>query len=167
MIGCVLCERTFQDKRGLSAHIRKEHKEIKWNKYKDKYPLTEVQAIKVPVDDSKEPDHTDIGERLERLETIVTTLVGGNTPGITDFPGDVYEIVGEKINYKVALDPAIFSTYNKFKAVCEKRGNPWTLDFSDFLKLAVKDSMTVQGIYDILLEMPGNRVIVEMPPGVR
>jgi len=115
---------------------------------------------------------TEFNERLERLELIFNQFMSGIAPsgepsGITDFPGEEIEVIGEKINYKVALDPEIFSTYNKFKAICIKRGNIWEKDFSDFLMMSVKTAMSYYGIYDMIVEVKGNQMLFEMPVGVR
>ncbi|MBU1082638.1 MAG: hypothetical protein KKB59_19285 [Spirochaetes bacterium] len=170
LIRCALCENAFKDKRGLSAHVRKEH-EITWNEYKEKYPITEISVPKVP-EETKETADTHLEERIERMENILNTLFSGydltgNPSGISDFPGEEIEVIGEKVNYKIALDPEIFSTYNKFKAICEKRGNTWDKDFSDFIMLSVKDAMSIHGIYDMILEVKGDRMLFEMPVGVR
>jgi len=99
---------------------------------------------------------------LDRLENIVNTLFNGYVPagtpnGISDFPGEVIEVIGERVNYKVALDPEIFSTYNKFKAICIKRGTNWDRDFSDFLMMSVRTAMSMYGIYDMVVEVRGER----------
>lgn len=174
LISCALCEKSFKDERGLSSHVPKKH-EIKWEEYKKKYPITEVQVTEAPVtkvpEDTEEPDDNNlVDERLERMENIINTLLSGYDPtgnpsGISDFPGEEIEVIGEKINYKIALDPAIFSTYNKFKAICIKRGNKWEKDFSDFLMMSVNDAMSFYGIYDMIVEVKGDKMLFEMPYG--
>ncbi len=170
MIKCALCDNTFKDKRGLSAHVRTEH-EITWNKYKTTHPITEIQDTQSP-EISPDVARDPLDMRMDRLENIIDTFFNGYSPtgqpsGITNFPGESVEIIGEKINYKVALDPQIFSTYNKFKAISTKRGTPWDGDFSDFLMMSVKDAMSIHGIYDAIIEVKGNKILFEMPAGVR
>ena len=171
LISCALCQNNFIDNRGLSAHVRKEH-EITWKEYKKKYPftgvqVTEAQVTKVP-EETKAPNDIHLNERMDRLETIVTTFFSGYTPtgnpsGITNFPGEEIEILGEKLNYKIALNPAIFSRYDKFKAVVLRRGGTWTGDFADFLDMSTKDILAVYGIYDTVVEFRDGRILFEVP----
>ena len=175
MINCALCENNFKDKRGLSAHVRKEHDEITWTAYKKKYPMTEVQVTEAPAtkvpEETRTPGDTNINERMDRLEIMVKTFFSGYTPtgnpsGITNFPGEEIEILGEKLNYKIALNPAIFSRYDKFKAVVLRRGGSWTGDFSDFLDMSTKDILAVYGIYDTVVEFRDGRILFEVPAEV-
>lgn len=73
------------------------------------------------------------------------------------------EVVGEKVNYKVALNPEIFWRYNVFKAEAERRGRPWNGSFSDFIDLATKDILAVYGIHPTVLSMKGKKLMVELP----
>jgi len=73
------------------------------------------------------------------------------------------EVVGEKVNYKVALNPEIFWRYNVFKAEAERRGRSWNGSFSDFLDLATKDILAVYGIHPTVLSMKGKKIMVELP----
>ncbi len=174
MISCALCENTFKDKRGLSAHVCKAH-DITWSDYKQKYPITDVpvtdaSVTKVP-GETEEPDDAPLDDRVERLEDIIANLLGGYAPngqpsGITDFPGEEIEIIGEKINYKIALNPAIFSRYDKFKAVVIKRGKSWTGDFADFIEMSTKDILAVYGIFDTVIEVRDGKILFEVPTGV-
>ncbi len=176
MISCALCDNTFLDNRGLSAHIRKEHDEITWVDYKTKHPRTEVQVTETPVievpEEPKETDDTPLAERMDRMENMFNPLFSGYVPagtprGISDFPGEVIEVIGEKVNYKVALDPEIFSTYNNFKAICIKRGTNWDKDFSDFLMMSVRTAMSMYGIYDMVVEVRDSQILFDMPVGVK
>lgn len=167
LISCALCDNTFKDNRGLSAHIRKEHDEIDWKAYKKKHPRTKAQVTEAP-EETKEPDDINLNKRIDRIETMVNTIYNdfaktGNPSGITDFPGEEIEITGEKLNYKIALNPAIFSRYDKFKAVVLRRGGNWKGDFADFIDMSTKDILAVYGIYDTVIEFRDGRILFEVP----
>ena len=172
LIKCALCERTFKDNRGLSVHVKKEHDDITWNQYKKTHPTIEVQAPEPPIiEDSPDSSDTHLDERIDRLETIVNTFLSGydmtgKPSGISDFPGTEIEITGEKVNYKISLNPAIFSRYDKFKAVVLRRGKEWKGDFSDFIDMSTKDVLAVYGIYDTVVEFRDGRILVEVPAEV-
>ncbi|MCJ7632050.1 hypothetical protein MUP77_06605 [Candidatus Bathyarchaeota archaeon] len=84
-------------------------------------------------------------------------------PGIS-VPVEEVELVGEKINYKVALNPEIFYRYSVFKARAEALGNKWDGDFSDFLDIATKDVLTVHGLYPTVLTVgKSGKMLVEIP----
>jgi len=174
MFRCEICDKTFKNKGGLGGHVTSVH-EVKWKDYQAKYTIVELpKAQRKPRDkadeeeEASEPGDTHLAERIDRLENMFNTFFGGytttgNPSGITDFPGESIEVVGEKINYKVALDPEIFSTYNKFKAVCVKRGTPWDKDFSDFLMFSVRDAMAMYGVYDVVVEYRGGSLLFDAP----
>ena len=160
----------------MSSHVKSAH-DTTWEDYQKDHAVVEL-----PEDEVKPKDVVDEGEasegisefkdRLERIEAFMETFMSGFSPsggpsGIRDFPGEEIEVIGEKINYKVSLDPEIFSTYNKFKAVCIKRGTNWDKDFSDFLMMSVKTAMNYYGIYDMVVEMKGDKMLFEMPVGFR
>lgn len=175
LISCALCERIFKDKRGLSAHVKKEHDDITWNQYKKTHPITEVKAIEESIpnatEEKKEPSNSNLDERLDRLETIVNSFLNGydmtgGSSGISEFPGEDIEVVGEKVNYKISLNPSIFSRYDKFKAVVLRRGKEWTGDFSDFIDMSTKDVLAIYGIYDTVVEFRDGRILVEIPAEV-
>ncbi|MCJ7630955.1 hypothetical protein MUP77_00945, partial [Candidatus Bathyarchaeota archaeon] len=84
-------------------------------------------------------------------------------PGIAVATEDI-ELVGEKINYKVALNPEIFYRYSVFKAKAESLGNKWDGGFSDFLDIATKDVLSVHGLYPTVLKAgKSERIMVEIP----
>lgn len=161
----------------MSSHVRTAH-DTKWKEYQKEHPVVELpEDEETPKDETDEGDEASegisgINDRLERVEAVINRFMSGVSPsgepsGITDFPGEEIEVIGEKINYKVALDPEIFSTYNKFKGICIKRGTNWDKDFSDFLMMSVRTAMNYYGIYDMVVEMKGNKMLFEMPMGVR
>jgi len=167
MFRCEICDKTFKNKSGLGGHVTSVH-EKSWADYQAEYTVIEIpKAKRKPRDEADEEaepseNHSRFNDRLNSLENTFNTLFSGYVPagtpsGISDFPGEVIEVIGEKVNYKVALDPEIFSTYNKFKAVCIKRGTNWDKDFSDFLMMSVRTAMSMYGIYDMVVEVRGER----------
>lgn len=172
MFRCEICDKTFKNKSGLGGHVTSVH-EKSWADYKKEYAVVELpKAQRKPRDKADGEDETSnrssaLNDRLDRMEDLARFITGGShlgePSGIIDFPGEVIEVTGEKVNYKVALDPEIFSTYNKFKAICEKRGSNWDKDFSDFLMMSVRDAMAIYGIYDVVIEVRGDKIIFEMP----
>ena len=173
MFRCEICEKTFKNRSGLGGHVTSVH-EVKWTDYQANYKVVELpKAQRKPRDKADEEDETSnrrsgFYDRLDRMEGLVNRFMSGDSSfggssGIIDFPGEVIEIVGEKVNYKVALNPEIFSTYNKFKAICAKRGTPWNKDFSDFLMYSVRDAMAIHGIYDAVVEFRGGRLLFDVP----
>jgi len=84
-------------------------------------------------------------------------------PGVMPLEAEDVEVVGEKVNYKVALNPEIFWRYNVFKAETERRGRKWGGDFSDFLDLATKDILAVYGIHPTVVSLRGKKLMVELP----
>lgn len=81
----------------------------------------------------------------------------------TPLEAEDVEVVGEKVNYKVALNPEIFWRYNVFKAEAERRGKKWNGSFSDFLDMATKDILAVYGIHPTVVAMKGKKLLVELP----
>jgi hypothetical protein len=59
--------------------------------------------------------------------------------GVSEIPAlEEVEVVGEKVNYKVALNPDVFWRFNVFKAQNQRltsmgKAKPFQGDFSDFL----------------------------------
>lgn len=158
----------------MSSHVRNIHG-IDWKDYQKDHPVVEIPEDKGKPGDkapeeAKEPDDLPLDKRMDRLENIVNKLVNSfaseNPSGVYDFPGEDIEIIGEKVNYKVALNPAIFSRYDKFKAVVKRRGKEWTKDFADFLDMSTKDILAVYGIYDTVVEFRDGRILVEVPEGL-
>jgi len=98
-----------------------------------------------------------------RTEQTLPPDVAPEDPNII---GEAVEVTGEKVNYKVALNPEIFHFYNIFKAMSEKRGTKWTGNFGDFLYMAVKDVLTVHGIHPTVMLTKGRQFLIELPPGV-
>jgi len=88
----------------------------------------------------------------------------GGLSGIYDFPGEEIEVTGEKLNYKIALNPAIFSRYDKFKAIVLSRGlKEWKGNFADFIDMSTKDILAFYGIYDAVVEYRGGRLLFDVP----
>jgi hypothetical protein len=77
--------------------------------------------------------------------------------------GEEVEVKGEKINYKVALNPEIFYLYSIFKAEAERRGNKWDGDFGDFLYMAAKDLLTVHGLRPAVVAVKEGTLMLKMP----
>jgi len=174
LVRCEICGRVFADRRGLSSHVTAAH-DIPWPDYREEYPVGEAQEEEFEAfEEDQEPEEEapqGLNERLERLEAIVNRFMSGTGPsggpsGIREFPAEDVEVIGERLNYKVALNPAIFSRYDKFKAVCLKRGNQWNGDFADFLDMATKDILAVFGIYDTVVEFRGGKYLIEVPAEV-
>lgn len=164
MIECGICGRPFRDKRGLSSHVRVAH-DLPWGDYQKQYPVMELPENEIGAEyeanppNEAEEDMSVINERLERVEAVVERFMSGTAPsgrpsGVTDFPAEDVEVVGEKLNYKLALNPAIFSRYDRFKAIVKKRGKTWTGDFSDYIEMCTKDLFTIFGIHEMVVEMP-------------
>jgi pyruvate/2-oxoglutarate dehydrogenase complex dihydrolipoamide acyltransferase (E2) component len=83
-------------------------------------------------------------------------------PGATPM-GEEVEVKGEKINYKVALNPEIFFLYSIFKAEAERKGNKWDGDFGDFLYMAAKDLLTVHGLRPAVVAVKEGTLMLKMP----
>lgn len=174
MFRCEICEKTFKNKSGLGGHVTSVH-EISWADYKNEYTVVELPKdkgkIRVEADEEDEASEarSRLKDRLERMEAIMNRFMSGYSPsgepsGIYDFPGEEIEITGEKLNYKIALNPAIFSWYDKFKAVVLRRGmKKWTGDFADFIDISTKDILAVYGIYDTVVEFRDGRILFEFP----
>ena len=79
---------------------------------------------------------------LKPPEVVPDKLVG------TPVPGEDVEVVDEKINYRVKLNPEIFYRYSVFKARTEQLGNEWKGDFSDYLDMATKDLLSARATSD-------------------
>jgi len=94
----------------------------------------------------------DAGRGLEKLPR-----------GVSPLEAEDVEVVGEKVNYKVALNPEIFWRYNIFKAETERRGRTWGGDFSDFLDLATKDILAVYGIHPTVVSLRGKKLMIDLP----
>jgi hypothetical protein len=65
--------------------------------------------------------------------------------------GEEVEVVGDKINYKVALNPEVFHLYNIFKAEVRRRGREWKGTFGDFVYMAIRDVLKMHGIIPTVL----------------
>ena len=88
-------------------------------------------------------------------------------PGIMPVEAEDVEVIGEKVNYKVALNPEIFWRYNVFKAENERRGGvKWAGSFADFLDLATKGILAVYGIHPTVVSLKGKKLMVELPVGL-
>ena len=77
--------------------------------------------------------------------------------------GEEVEVKGEKINYKVALNPEIFYLYSIFKAEAERKGNRWDGDFGDFLHMAAKDLLSVHGLRPAVVAVREGTLMLKMP----
>jgi len=123
---------------------------------------------------SSTPQQLQLPQQLveEVARRVVELLKGGNQqsskPPVEAVPleAEDVEVVGEKVNYKVALNPEIFWRYNVFKAEVERRGRKWDGTFSDFLDLATKDILAVYGIHPTVISMKGRKLLVELPVNV-
>jgi len=65
--------------------------------------------------------------------------------------GEEVEVVGDKINYKIALNPEVFHLYNIFKAEVRRRGREWKGTFGDFVYMAIRDVLKMHGIIPTVL----------------
>ena len=135
---------------------------MSWSEYKQAHGVEEEPEVEVT------EEEIDVNERLSNLEQAVRMILRGGShsdtaPVVTDIPMEELQISGERVNYKLSLPVAIFSRYEKFKAVSQKRGHPWDGDLSTFIDLATKDALRVHGIYDSVLELRGNKWLVELP----
>lgn len=95
-----------------------------------------------------------------------STTQPASLQGTLPIEAEDVEVIGEKVNYKVALNPEIFWRYNVFKAEVERRGRKWNGSFSDFLDLATKDILAVYGIHPTVVAMKGKKLLVELPVNV-
>jgi hypothetical protein len=116
---------------------------------------------------SSTPQRQQLAEEVARR---VAELLKNETPQRSTRSAEVLpleaedvEVVGEKVNYKVALNPEIFWRYSVFKAEAERRGRQWNGSFSDFLDMATKDILAVYGIHPTVLSMKGKKLMVELP----
>ena len=128
-------------------------------------------ANKQPNSNIEAPSSTPHSQQLvEEVARRVLELLRNENPQRSTRPAEVLpleaedvEVVGEKVNYKVALNPEIFWRYSVFKAEAERRGRQWNGSFSDFLDFATKDILAVYGIHPTVLSMKGKKLMVELP----
>jgi len=102
-------------------------------------------------------------ELLKTENPLFSKRSDARSEGVPPLEAEDVEVIGEKVNYKVALNPEIFWRYNVFKAEAERRGRPWNGSFSDFIDLATKDILAVYGIHPTVLSMKGKKLMVELP----
>jgi len=77
--------------------------------------------------------------------------------------GEEVEVIGERINYKVSLNPEIFYLYSIFKAEAERKGNKWSGEFGDFLYMAAKDVLAVHGLRPAVVALKEGTLMIKVP----
>jgi hypothetical protein len=123
----------------------------------------------MPTPQAQQPPQQLVEEVARRvMELLSKQNPRSSTPSVRLIPleAEDVEVIGEKVNYKVALNPEIFWRYSVFKAEAERRGRKWDGTFSDFLDLATKDILAVYGIHPTVLSMKGKKLMVELPAEV-
>lgn len=73
------------------------------------------------------------------------------------------EVEGDKVPYRMALNPEIFHNYNIFKALSIRKGNSWKGTFGDWLFMCTRDILKVYGIYPTVISMQSGKLLVELP----
>lgn len=174
MVKCALCEKEVQDNRALQGHVRTIHK-TPWEDYKKQFGAQKLEEKKMEKHEKKEVKKKATEklspEDVDAIAKRVTELLekGDEKSGATQLPpgvtpiGEEVEVKGEKINYKVALNPEIFYFYSIFKAEAVRRGRKWEGDFSDFMYLAAKDVLTAHGLHPAVLSVKGGSLLVKLP----
>ncbi len=82
-------------------------------------------------------------------------------------PSEDVEIIGEKINYNVALNPEIFYRYSIFKAKAESSVKEWKGEFGDYLDLCTQDMLKVHRLYLTVLQAgKSGKIMVEIPSNI-
>jgi hypothetical protein len=76
--------------------------------------------------------------------------------------GEEVEVVGDKINYKVALNPEVFYLYNVFKAEVKRRGKEWKGTFGDFVYMAIRDVLKMHGIIPTVLVLKRGQLFARL-----
>lgn len=164
MIKCELCGMEFKTTQGLAGHKWLKHKMVE-GKPQAERRQAEVKAGNVELSAGA------ISMIAKKVAEILAQQGVGQTQTAeppSELPAAVLpfedvEIMGEKVNYKVALNPEIFWRYNVFKAEVERRGRRWEGSFSDWLDLVTKDILRVYGIHPTVVSMKGRKLLVEIP----
>jgi hypothetical protein len=165
VVKCGVCAKEFKDRRGLQGHVTAIHN-VAWKDYQEQFMGAEQ---KPPAEERSTEPKIDEDKLVERIAQRVIEELKPKVPpeelppGVVSLPMEEVEVVGEKVNYKVALNPEIFHRYNTFKAEVTRRGKKWEGDFSDFLDLATKDILAVYGIYPTTVTLRGRKLLVELP----
>lgn len=152
---------------------------ISWAEYQKKFGKSEDSGTPSRAGEEKPPkasvktfeiteDFVDrVAKRvvdLQKVDPISPENSKKLPPGVEPIVIDEVEVEGEKVNYKVALNPEIFYRYNVFKAESERRGGKkWTGNFSDFLDMATKDILSVYGIHPTVVSLKGRQITVNLP----
>lgn len=175
MLRCTVegCEAEAKNLSGLASHVRNNHPELDWQEVKRKLQQTapEKPRLKfeaVPFDDTLTDD------MVKRIaKEVVSMMQNPITPdpppqGLQSAPIEEVEVIGQKINYKIALSPDVFWRFNVFKAqnqrlVAMGKAKQFTGDMSDFIDLATKTVLSTYGLYPTVMTMHGGKMLVEMP----
>ena len=181
MFECKICGKVLSDQRGLRLHVEKVHG-VKWKEYRDQHEndirraIEESKQLKRQAIDTNELEQL-IEKTIEKVAPLIAEKVyekvserlgaakeGEGSPSEVELPMEEAEVVGEKVNYKLALNPEIFWRYNVFKAEVMRRGKKWEGTLSDFIDLATKDVLAVYGIYPTVVTMSGKRALAKFQP---
>lgn len=85
------------------------------------------------------------------------------TPPGKEAPVEDVELIGEKVNYKIALNPEIFYRYSIFKAQAARMGRQWNGSLSDWIDLCTKDILAHYGMYPTVMYSKGRTMMIEVP----
>lgn len=169
---------TVKSKLRKLGYISKKHDDSKTNlptPQETPLPSSPSSSVIEPLSLTPQPQQVvaESPELVEQVARRVVELLKGEDKGEperlpkdVDVIGEEVEVVGEKVNYKVALNPEIFYRYNVFKAEVGRRGKTWEGDFSDWLDLATKDILAVYGIHPTVVSYQGRKLLVQLPVGV-
>lgn len=184
MVKCALCgDKSVEfSLKGLSGHVRFSHK-ADWKQYQEKYSPKESEKL---IEESDEKDKAEdvVAMVKETMDGVLKSVdeklgifrkeLGLNleSPTVPDgaVPLEEVEVIGEKVNYRVALNPEIFYLYSVFKAqntrLAKTSGAPlWKGDFSDWLYLATKELLASYNIHPTVVATSGNKIMIELPTG--
>jgi len=175
MLRCTVegCEAEAKNLSGLASHVRNNHPELDWQEVKQKLQQTapdkpRLKFEAVPFDDTLTED------MVKRIAKEVVSMMQSQAlpdplpQGAQTAPIEEVEVIGQKINYKIALSPDVFWRFNVFKAqnqrlVAMGKAKQFTGDLGDFLDLSTKTLLSTYGMYPTVLQLSGGKMMVEMP----
>lgn len=164
MIRCAICDRSFKNVSGLAGHVVAKHG-VEWATYKAEHSLEE--ATEAETEEKTSEDDS----RVSALETSVQEIrekIGLPTAAgeIMPIPLEEITVVGQRVNYRVALNPEVLTRYHTFLAVVAQLGREWSGDFGDFLDVATDDLLTRRGIIGTVVQLGTDQHPSDHPLGV-
>jgi len=123
MLKCSICEKTFKNKSGLSAHVRVIHK-TPWEEYQEKYPNDESKSFEPPKEEPPQPplqeyatvkDVNTLRKDIQYLAASISKEPSSNPSNETSSNPDVE--VAELADFTEVIDPSMnLETENPLEA---------------------------------------------------